>query len=176
MSPHANRCVVFFSDLVEHEVLAAHAHRMAITVWLSKCGSALVGASEKDLLSREFFKLACHHAQTHNATTENPTVESQPEAAAKDSRQARIARLPSKVSEAPRAPGEEAEGPQLSAAGLDTSKCEQAGSVGCTGNEIRLVEVQCECRSPCSQPTRRFASLCDACAQQVATAETGDNT
>jgi hypothetical protein len=88
VSPQANRCVVFFSDLVEHEVLPAHAHRMAITVWLSSCNSP--EPDEQDLLSREFFKLACRHAQ---AQQDWASVSHPPEQEAEVSRQGRLSRF-----------------------------------------------------------------------------------
>jgi Rps23 Pro-64 3,4-dihydroxylase Tpa1-like proline 4-hydroxylase len=36
IAPKLNRCVLFFSDLIEHEVLPSYGPRLALTVWLSE--------------------------------------------------------------------------------------------------------------------------------------------
>jgi hypothetical protein len=173
ISPQANKCVVFFSDLVEHEVLAAHAHRMAITVWLSECGSVAEGGGEKDQLSREFFKLACQHALHERVHVAEPdTTEQQPGQEGKLSREDRLARLPVVLEAAKTENDREGKGEGDNEDRLDETtsavRCEQVGSVGCTGTGITLVEVAYEGRAAGSQPTRRLASLCEACAGRVA--------
>ena len=55
IAPVANRCVVFFSDLIEHEVLPSYGHRLAITVWLSEYFNTQTDESEA--LMRKFFVL-----------------------------------------------------------------------------------------------------------------------
>lgn len=67
VAPLANRCVIFFSDLIEHEVLPSHGgkkKRLALTVWLSEfvADSAFDLATRvdsKDQLMRDYFVACC---------------------------------------------------------------------------------------------------------------------
>ena len=64
ISPQANRCVLFFSDLIEHEVLPSHGHRLALTVWLSELmadpeSGLKKEISKNDQLMRDFFVGCC---------------------------------------------------------------------------------------------------------------------
>jgi hypothetical protein len=68
IAPMANRCVVFFSDLIEHEVLPSYGHRLAITVWLSECADP--PTDETEALMRTFFVYRSRQvAEEHDAKT-----------------------------------------------------------------------------------------------------------
>ena len=53
VAPIANRCVVFFSDLIEHEVLPTSLQRIAMTVWLSEFAEK--NEDEMENLMRKYF-------------------------------------------------------------------------------------------------------------------------
>jgi hypothetical protein len=178
VNPIANRCVVFFSDLVEHEVLAAHAHRVAITVWLSECSSTT--ACDKDKLSRDFFSLACHHAAAQHAREPEPEPEPEPELESDSKRAADVARgarLAKQVEVAAAAAvppaaacaaSMQATSSMLSPPGEDLPRCERSGmSAGCTGMGNNLIDVAYEGRVVDSPPTRRLVRVCDVCAEQL---------
>ena len=60
IAPKLNRCVLFFSDLIEHEVLPSFGHRLAVTVWLSELLPDPASGLSKtihpnDQLLRDFF-------------------------------------------------------------------------------------------------------------------------
>ena len=66
IAPVANRCVVFFSDLIEHEVLPSNGHRLAITVWLSECPDP--PSDDSEALMRKFFVFRSRQvAEAHDA-------------------------------------------------------------------------------------------------------------
>ena len=74
IAPQSNRAVVFFSDLIEHEVLPCFTHRVALTVWLSELlpdpASGLANTIHRnDQLMRDFFVQCCqkvsHQSKQH---------------------------------------------------------------------------------------------------------------
>ena len=68
IAPKANRCVLFFADLIEHEVLPSYGNRLALTIWLSELNPDPASGLTKEInsndqLMRDFFVSCCNRAR-----------------------------------------------------------------------------------------------------------------